>query len=220
MRRAAALILLSLFAAKAAAPAELTPIARSHKLGAAIRDIVLPATFPKDLVSGLTNTLLVHVTLFSDSQMLDQRTVVVAMKYDLWDETFALTVTIDGKVISSTTHATRQQIDALLADLELPDLFPASDVPKDRNAVLHVEMLLNPIERERIEAIKKWVAENSTYTPADTTGFSDKRVGSARSNEIFNKIFEQYAGGAKLVAAWKESLSSKPFKLGGLSDER
>jgi hypothetical protein len=83
-----------------------------------------------------------------------------------------------------------------------------------------VEILLNPVERERIEAIKKWVAENSTYTPADTTGFSDKRVGSSRSNEIFNKIFEQYAGGAKVVAAWKESAFSKPFKIGGPTDER
>jgi hypothetical protein len=81
-------------------------------------------------------------------------------------------------------------------------------------------MLLNPIERERIDAIKKWVAENSTYTPADTTGFSDKRVGSSHSNAIFNKIFEQYAHGADVAATWKESFSSKPFRIGDVGDER
>ena len=220
MSRAGVLLALLALAVKTAVPAELSPIAREHKLGVVIRQIALPATFPKDLASGLTNTLLIHVTLLADSQRLDQRTAVVAIKYDLWDEAFALTVSIDANVISSRTNATKQQIDASLADLELPDLFVDSEVPKDGNAILQVEILLNPIERERIEAIKKWVADNSTYTPADITGFSDKRVGSSRSNEIFNKIFEQYAGGAQVVAAWKESAFSKPFKIGELTDER
>jgi hypothetical protein len=51
-------------------------------------------------------------------------------------------------------------------------------------------------------------------------GFSDKRVGSARSNAIFNRIFEQYARGADVAAIWKESLSSTPFKIQEVSDER
>ena len=89
----------------------------------------------------------------------------------------------------------------------------ASEVPKDGTATLRVEMLLNPIERERLEAIKKWVIENNISIPADTSGFSDKRVGNSRSNEVFNKIFEQYARGAEVAAAWTESLSSKPFKI-------
>jgi len=105
------------------------------------------------------------------------------------------------------------QIETFLANLELPELFATSEVPKDRTATLRVEMLLNPIERERLEAIKKWVIENNTSIPADTSGFSDKRVGNSRSNEVFNKIFEQYAQGADAAASWKESLSSKPFKI-------
>ena len=204
MSRAGALLLLAL-AAKTALPAELTPLAREHNLGVSLKGITYPATFPRDLVSGLTNTLLIHVALFSDSQRLDQRTAAVAIKYDLWDETFTLTVMINDAVVSVRTHEKRQQIDEFLADFELPDLFPASELPKDGNATLRVEMLLNPIERERIDAIKKWVAENSTYTPADTTSFSDKRVGSSRSNALFNKIFEQYAQGADVAASWKES---------------
>jgi hypothetical protein len=122
--------------------------------------------------------------------------------------------------VSVRTHENKQQIDEFLADLRLPDLFAESEVPKDGIATLHAEMLLNPIERERIDAVKKWVAENSTYTPAETTGFSDQRVGSSRSNAIFNKLFEQYAQGADVAATWKESLSSKPFRTGDVGDER
>jgi hypothetical protein len=219
MRRASALLLLAL-AAKTVVPAELTPLAREHNLGISMKGIAYPATFPKDLVSGLTNTLLIHVALFSDSQRLNQKTAAVAIKYDLWDETFTLTVIINDAVVSVRTQEKKQQIDEFLADLKLPDLFAASEVPKDGSATLRVEMLLNPIERERIDAIKKWVAENSTYTPADTTGFSDKRVGSSHSNAIFNKIFEQYAHGADVAATWKESFSSKPFRIGDVGDER
>ena len=117
--------------------------------------------------------------------------------------------------ISTRTDETQQQIEAFLANLELPDLFAASEVPKDGTATLRVELLLNPIERERLEAIKKWVIQNNTSIPADTNGFSDKRVGNSRSNEVFNKIFEQYAEGADAAAGWKESLSSTPFKIVG-----
>jgi hypothetical protein len=220
MRLNVALVLLLAFAENTVAAAELTPVLRDHQLGVAIHAIALPPTLPKDLVSGLTNTLLIHVGLFSGSEPVDQKTAEIAIQYDLWDEKFKLTMTVNGTVVAIRPHSTRLEIDAFLADIRLPDLFSESEVPRDRNASLRVEMLLNPIERERIEAVEKWVADNSTYTPADTPGFSDKRVGSARSNAIFNRIFEQYARGADVAAIWKESLSSKPFKIQEVSDER
>jgi hypothetical protein len=116
-------------------------------------------------------------------------------------------------VVLARTDQRQPQIEAYLANLDLPDLFAASEVPKDGTATLRVDMLLNPIERERLDAIKKWVIENNTSIPADTSGFSDKRVGRSRSNEVFNRIFEQYAQGADAVATWKESVSSSPFKI-------
>jgi hypothetical protein len=215
MRRAGALWVLLALAARPAAPAELTPVVREHTLGVHIRGTAWPPTLTKDLVSGLTNRLLIHAALFSDSRQLDQKTAVIAIKYDLWEETFALTVTVNGAVILARTEQMQPQIEAFLANLELSELFAASEVPKNGSATLRVEMLLNPIERERLEAIKKWVIENNTSIPADTSGFSDKRVGNSRSNQVFNEIFEQYARGADVAASWKESLSSKPFTISG-----
>jgi hypothetical protein len=213
MRGAGALLVLLALTANPAAPAELTPVVREHTIGVRVAGTAWPATLTKDLVSGLTNTLLIHVALFSDSRQLDQKTAVIAVKYDLWQETFALTVTVNKAVILARNDETQPQIEVFLASFELPELFATSDAPKDKAVTLRVEMLLNPIERERLEAIKKWVLENNTTIPADTSGFSDKRVGNSRSNEVFNKIFEQYAEGAEVAAAWKESLSSKPFKI-------
>jgi hypothetical protein len=213
MRRTRALLVLLVLTAKAAASAELTPAVRERTIGMHMTGIAWPSTLPKDLVSGLTNTLLIHVSLFAQGRQLDQKTALIAIKYDLWGEVFALTVTVDETVILTRADETQQQIDAFLANLDLPDLFATNEVPKEGTATLRVEMLLNPIERERLEAIKKWVIQNDTSIPADTSGFSDKRVVNSRSNEVFNKIFEQYAEGADAAAAWKESLSSKPFKI-------
>jgi hypothetical protein len=220
MRLHVSLVLLLALAAARVAAAELTPVVTDHGLGVDIRAIALPPTLPKDLVSGLTNTLLLRVALLAGSEQVDQKTVEISIQYDLWEETFKLILSVNDIVAVVRPSSTRVEIDAFLADLRLPDLFPASEVRGDQNAILRVEMLLNPIERQRIEAIKKWVADNSTYTPADTPGFSDKRVGSARSNAIFNKIFEQYAHGSDTVAIWKASMSSKPFKIGELRDDR
>ena len=220
MKRLAALVFLLALVTTRAIPAEVTPVSTDHGLGAAIRAIALPPTLPKDLISGLTNTLLIHVTLLSQSEQVDQKTVETAIRYDLWEETFKLTLSVDNVVTVVRPSSTRAEIDAFLSDIRLPDLFPAVELRRDQIATLRVEMLLNPIERERIDAIKKWVADNSTYTPADTPGFTDKRVGSARSNAIFNKIFEQYAHGSDTVAVWKASLSSKPFKIGEVRDDR
>lgn len=212
MRRAGALLVLLALIAKPAAAAELTPLVREHSIGARITGITWPPTLTKDLMSGLTNTLLMHFVLSLDSQ-LDEKTAVIAIKYDLWEETFALTVTVNGSLILSRTGQGRPQIDAFLANLELRDVFATRDLPVDTTATLRVDMLLNPIERERLESIKKWVLENNTSIPADTSGFSDRRIGNSRSNEVFNRIFEQYARGADVAATWKLSLSSKPFRV-------
>jgi hypothetical protein len=213
-------VLILLVLAPAVPAAELTPMLSNRQLGVHIHSLAFPPTLPKDLVSGLTNTLLIHVELLSGAERVDQKTVEIAIRYDLWDETFKLTIAVNSAVVMIQPHSTRSGVDAFLADIRLSDLFSVSEIRADTAATLRVAMLLNPIERARIEAIKKWVADNSTYTPADTPGFSDKRIGSARSNAIFNGIFEQYARGAGVAAVWKESLSSAPFKIGELRDER
>jgi hypothetical protein len=84
MRRAGALLVLLALTAKSAAPGELTPVVRDHTIGLEMAGIAWPANLTKDLVSGLTNTLVIHVGLFLGSKQLDQKTAVIAIKYDLW----------------------------------------------------------------------------------------------------------------------------------------
>jgi hypothetical protein len=221
LKTPAVLVLLLALASGTAAATELTPFLSDQRLGVVIKAIELPATFPKDLVSGLTNKLLIRVALVSGSDVVEQKTAEVAVKYDLWDETFGVTLTVNEARVVSLTCTTVQEVEAYFTHMKLPGLFAQGAVPAGASVTLRVEMLLNPIERERIETIRKWVAENSTYTPSDITGYGgDKRVGSSRSNAIFNRIFDEYAQGSDLAATWKEAVSSRPFNLSELGNDR
>jgi len=221
MRLPAALLLLVMtHASTHAVAAELTPYIKDQRLGVVVRSIGLPETFPKDLLSGLTNKLLIRISLVSESKLLDQTSAEIAMKYDLWDESFAVTKTVNGIVIETRTCKTLLEVQALLAELHVPGLFARAAVPGADRVVVRAELLLNPIERERLAALRRWVAENSTYTPSDTDGFgSEKGSANPRSNAIFNRIFDQYSHGIDLVAGWKEVVSSEPFKIGEIAGE-
>jgi hypothetical protein len=208
------------FTGNRAGAAELAPYIKNQHLGLNISSIGLPENLPKDLVSGLTNTLLIRAILIAGPRELVQATASITAKYDLWEETFSVTLTINDTLIEKRTARSVQEVLSYLGEIRLPGLFSACAIPKDGSARIKVEMLLNPIDRQRLEAIKKWVADNSTYTPADTSSYSDKRVASSRSNALFNRIFEQYAQGADVAAAWKESAFSKPLKLEEVRVER
>jgi hypothetical protein len=200
---------------------ELAPFLKEQRIGVVIGSIKLPVTLPKDLSSGLSNRILVRVSILSESKLIDQKTIDVAIKYDLWEERFGLTAVVDGVATITTNYAKVEDVMAFLSNLRLSGLFPSSEVARQTYLVLQVDLLVNPIERERMEAIKKWVAKNSTYTSSGEDAFgAGKRIAASSSNTLFNKIFDQYSAGGDMAAAWKETVSSKPFKLEDLGDAR
>src|ERR1700756_1714739 len=77
--------------------AELVPILDDGQLGGVLRAVDLPPTVKKDLVSGLTNRIVIRISLLSSRQIVAQAAVDVAVKYDLWDETFVLRVNVNDR---------------------------------------------------------------------------------------------------------------------------
>jgi hypothetical protein len=220
-RLIASLAVLTLFVACPLAAGEVTPFLTAGRIGVRIRDMRFPPTLGKELTSGLTNRILVRVVLLADAQPAGQRAVEMAVKYDLWDENFRVTVAVDERVIRDEMLANLDQALAFVRDTRLPDLFSASALPTATPLQVNVDVLLNPIEKERMDRIRKWVAENSAQAPVDPTrADSGAPVGASMSNALFNRIFEQYASGRSVVAAWHETASSRPFTLEGLQNDR
>lgn len=189
--------------------AELTPIVDGERIGARVHALALPDTLRKELRSGLTNRLLLRITLSDDTQVKASVLVEVALKYDLWDERFETQLLVDGVATAVPELLTVPDAMDWLGDLSLPQLFSRPDTT--RALVLRVEALLNPIERERMERIRQWVKENSSSVPLDAGGRATTATSS--SNAVFNEIFEQYAAGRDYASTWREELVSRPFDV-------
>jgi len=209
--KAVATLLIWLMSAVAAA-ATVSPTLTDGELGVRIDALQFPPTFARELESGLTNRLYLRVSLLDGQAVLQMHTVEITIRYDLWEQTFMLTRTVDRAPAESQKLASRAEVVRYLAPLRLPRLFAVGSLSSNRNLVVRTELLLNPIDREKLRMIRKWVAENSTPDIGADQGVS-------ASNTIFNRIFEQYADGADVAAIWRADVVSSPFRLDVLQDE-
>ncbi|HEU5136887.1 MAG TPA: hypothetical protein VFU13_17195 [Steroidobacteraceae bacterium] len=211
MRRALAFLVL--LASTGIEAAEISATLADGKLGARVDALSYPVTLPKELTSGLTNRLYVQVSVADANTTIAQKVVEIAIRYDLWDERFSVFSTMDGTITESRTLASLPEVSALLAALPLPRLFEVNALPAGADLTLRVEVLLNPIDREKMQMIRKWVAQNNTPEVGGRQGISV-------SNAIFNRILEQYANGSNVAAAWRASVASAPFRLDSLTHEK
>jgi len=207
-----AITLLLLLASNSTPAAEVSATLIEGKLGARVNAISYPATLAKELNSGLTNRLYARVSLMDAKETVGQRTVEIAIRYDLWDQVFSVVSTMDGAVVDSRTLPGVAEINGLLAALPLPKLFDVATLPATRDLVLRIELLLNPIGREKMRMIRKWVAQNNMPEAGVNQGIS-------MSNAIFNRILEQYADGSDVAAVWRADTESIPFRLDKLLNE-
>jgi hypothetical protein len=197
--------------------ADVSPLLQDQWLGATVANAAFPAGLRKDLTSGLTNRVLIRIALSGDGAVVRQQSAEVMIRYDLWEETFAATLIAGGAVAEANEYPTLDAVIAFLGRLRLPRLFRSAELTQNARYVIRAEMLLNPIDRERMAQISKWVRENSNDSPLGPDGVG-ARVTSSMSTDIFNRLFEQYAKGADTAAAWHDSAASAPFSVADLGD--
>jgi hypothetical protein len=200
--------------------AEPVPFLQRQRIGVTVTSIKLPPTLRKDLVSGLRNRILVRIILTQGSQPIAQTTVGIEVKYDLWDETFSMQTTVAD---SSPQSRTYQQIDdmmAALSRLRLQGLFTPDAAWRGKPLGVSVELLFNPVAKEQMDELRRWVAENSgpTRTQAGRDVSLPAGEPASDSRAWFNRIFSQYSAGALDAAAWRDRGSSVPFKLEDMSE--
>jgi hypothetical protein len=204
MRRAIAMLLW--LAAAQAPAAEVLVDVNEGKLGARVDGLAFPATLWKDLTSGLTNRIYAQVTLAGPRATVGEKVVEVAIRYDLWDQTFSVVTAVNGTTVETRTLASPAEVNSLLAALPLPRIFDIPTLSATGELTMRIEVLLNPIDREKLRMIRKWVAQNSTPEAGPNRGLS-------MSNALFNRIFEQYADGSNVAAVWRAAVESRPFRL-------
>ena len=194
--------------------AELAPSTSGGRLGVSIRALKFPDSLQNDLQSGLTNRIVVRLALLLESQPVAQETLEVAVKYDLWDERFRATRVVGNTVGKVDTLASLTELTAWLTDLRFEALFPLQELRPGRYQ-LRANILLNPVAKERLDRLRRWIAENSTPAGRLHPGAADPSapLSSSRSSEMFNSIFELYIKGEDVVAPWHTELLSERFTL-------
>jgi hypothetical protein len=202
VRRAFALVLWLWSTAGAAATLSATQ--SGGDIGMRIDALAYPESLPRELQSGLTNRLYLRVTALDGENPLQIGTVELAIRYDLWDQAFTVTRIVDTAPAETIKLASTSEMNAFLQSLHVPRIFSARMLPPNRPLTLRAELLLNPIGREKLRMIRKWVAENNAPI--------DGAQGISTSNTVFNRIFEQYADGSDLAAVWRVELTSAPFR--------
>jgi hypothetical protein len=205
MRLLCALCLLLIGALAQAA--DLTHFAQDGRIGARLRALGYPESLRKDLRSGLTNRLLVKISLQEGGRALETANAQIALQYDLWDERFHVELSVNGVALDGPQLRDVEAALAWLSDLRLPGLF--KEPATASTLTLKAQVLLNPIERERMERIREWVQENSSYVPLE--GAARGPSPEQGSNALFNRIFEQYVAGEQVAAQWKQEVTSSPF---------
>jgi hypothetical protein len=186
--------------------ADVTASITDGSIGIAVSALHLPAGFDKELTSGLTHRVYVRSSLLDAATLLQQRAVEITIRYDLWDQQFIVNTTMDNKVVDSRRLATVAEVKAFFSPLRLVHLFSVQSLPQSRPLSVRSELLLNPIEREKLSNIRKWVAANSTPSMGAEQGDS-------MSSAIINRLFEQYADGSDIAAVWRVDVTSAPFRL-------
>ena len=209
MKRAFALFICLWSAASVAATLSVTQ--SDGDVGVRIDALAYPESLPRELQSGLTNRLYLRVTALDGATSLQVSTVEIAIRYDLWEQTFIVNRTVNTAPAETLRLAGTTEMSAFLQSLHVPGIFANRTLPPNSQLTLRAELLLNPIGKEKLRMIRKWVAENSA--PNVDQGIST-------SNTVFNRIFEQYADGSDLAAVWRVDLVSPPFRLAPRANER
>jgi len=209
VKRAFALFICLWSAASVAATLSVTQ--SDGDVGVRIDALAYPESLPRELQSGLTNRLYLRVTALDGATSLQVSTVEIAIRYDLWEQTFIVNRTVNTAPAETLRLAGTTEMSAFLQSLHVPGIFANRTLPPNSQLTLRAELLLNPIGKEKLRMIRKWVAKNSA--PNVDRGIST-------SNTVFNRIFEQYADGSDLAAVWRVDLVSPPFRLAPRANER
>jgi hypothetical protein len=192
--------------------AEMEPHLDAQHVSVRIRELGLPQSLRKDLLSGIQNKLLIRISVRSGEEVVTSTDVTIEVKYDLWDETFTMRTSRVGQTQTGATLNTLDEVMAQLDPLVLESLFATASLPRNEMMTLQADVLMNPVEREKIERLRQWVAANSA--PRSAAGGATNAALTSKPNDLFNSIFEQYVRGADIVAPWSVTVISKPFSVG------
>lgn len=173
-----------------------------NRIQVSLTEINYPESLAQELKSGLSTNILIQIELRDNNIVFQKQDIHLSAKYDLWDENFVVQVTSANANVDSFVLPTLGLVLEQLYTITLPTIILPADLARESLSI-SVKLLLNPIDRERIKLLRKFVADNSV--PGAVESAADN---SEENQSLFRLIFEQYTNGIDVGAIWQTSATA------------
>ncbi len=188
---------------------ELTPFRNGDSLGAVLRITDLPnEQLSKNLKNGFTTTLLYNISVKNPKFSGPEKQLVFAVYYDLWNEVFHSTE-LFGQVKKTTTFKTPAEVISRVEKVVFLPLEALSSLDLNAPTSIVVQVYLDPIQKDRLTAVRKWISENSINTGAEQTRTTP-------SNPLFSALVGEYLNAGLASLSWKTEVRSSAFRISDL----
>ncbi|MFT4929461.1 MAG: hypothetical protein ACI8WB_005594 [Phenylobacterium sp.] len=241
------LLLGAIFSVKTQA-IDIKPENLKGQLAVTVKSIPYPAQLDAELDSGLPNTINVLLWLSDDSNDNGRlvATVDYQVTYDLWDEVYLVNITTHAGGVTRHVVKTKTELLRRLSHITLTQVVDLNTLVSATNTSLSTQVIVNPVDGERIKKIHAWIANSKGFThePQDkrqstsltnTVANSNRiapvsggvgasvtvtRSGGPRFQKLFDKILEQYMQTDEVPALWRSERVSQRLELQQLKLQR
>ncbi len=199
------------------------PFIRDGAVGLKMKGLTLPIDlFNKSLKSGLSTSFLVQAVFVDTHGANLQKSWLIKFRYDLWDEHFI----IDQQEKESVIAKSEKDLFDKLSNLTLYPIIAKNEWQMKGVTQARVRFWLNPIEKEKIKEIRKWISKNAVASagegksgiPGGAPGPMPATSGHGiRFPGLFDRLLDKQSTPS---ATWTTTLESKPFQLKDLANEK
>lgn len=198
-------------------------------LKAKITNIELPlSTLEKTLPSGISNNILIKLSLIENNQIVMGTVSHVKVVYDLWHEVYRLTITEHNAESIKIIKKTKKEVfDFLLShESKIGDL---KNINPNGKYSLKFEWVLDPIDKEKQVKIKRWLAQNRVSVSSISNrleGGGIEQVGTIESKSgpstsgIFNSLLENELLKESTQGSFKTEFVKQNISLSEIQNEK
>lgn len=213
------LLLLSLTGCWQVQATQLQSDIEGNSVNVMVKDIDYPAQFvEKELDSGLPNTINIFVTMMSGSEVVYGFSVNYHVVYDLWDEVYVLKQQTSKGVNLTKTFRSKSLLLSYMQRFEQKAFYLVDDLAKHKALMLTAQVVVNPVETERIKKIQAWIANSKGFeakldsnnklqvvsnSPTGSVAARAATGSGPRFQKLFDNILAQYMNSDELPALWR-----------------
>jgi hypothetical protein len=167
----------------------------------------------KDLTSGVSTQVVLLAKLVElPGKTVTQQIVSLDAKYNLWEENFRLQFS-DGR---TKELKAQPELESIIHNPGPFILAPFDELKDAASYRVDVIQTVNPLEAERLEAVKKWMV-GQKVTGSSPKDHSSRGISpSSAFSELFYSLWKQASAGEVLVGEIRRELRSPPFSKSSL----